>query len=124
MNDRVRRLVFCVLATSSLSGCRSIPGDGRVPSDEAPQTYTVVLGSVRQVRTSMGYVVLECVGLPLPGEQATVYRGDEVVGYVCVTKPIRMPYAAADIVGGSPAVGDKAKVVRIRAASPRERETK
>lgn len=112
----------CALVIGMGVGCRST--GSRRSGAASPETgeYTVVLGTVRQVRSGLGYVVLECVSLPSPGERVTVYRLEQPVGELRITAPIRMPFAAADILSGHPVVGDKVKAVRTRAAAKAGRE--
>ena len=122
MHRRKLILMSFALVAGAFSGCRSPrPSASEV---EAVQSlpYSVVVGTVRQVRPRLGYVVIECVSLPSPGERVTVYRDEQPVAELRITPPIRMPFAAADILSGAPAVGDRVKAVRKRVVSRAGRE--
>lgn len=106
--------VMAVGIVAVMAGCRSVHPVQNLAAEAADREVTFVLGTVRQVRASMGYVVLECVSLPLQGERVTVYRDGKVAAHLRVNGPVRMPYATADIVDGFPEVGDKVKTTRTR----------
>lgn len=80
----------------------------------------ITIGKVCRARHELGYVVVECVSLPLADEEATVYREDQAVARVRLTGPSRMPFVAADIIEGLPEVGDKVRAKRTRITSKNE----
>lgn len=80
----------------------------------------ITIGKVCRARHELGYVVVECVSLPLADEEATVYRDGQAVARVRLTGPSRAPFVAADIIEGLPEVGDKVRAKRTRMTSKNE----
>ena len=76
-----------------------------VPAEAAPAKITLVNATYQ-------FVVLEFAQRPIPGigTQLTVWRGEQKVGVVRITEPIRSPrFATADILEGELRLGDEAK---------------
>jgi hypothetical protein len=118
MRHTVMGIVCMAAACAMAVGCRAPAAGSRAPTaDAVSREVTFTLGVVRQVRSAMGYVVLECVSLPLQGERVTVYRHGVPAAHLQVNGPVRMPYAAADILDGNPEVGDKVKTARMKTAA-------
>lgn len=98
-------LVACSLLAT---GCAS-PGPDKVEPSAAtaPARPGPSLGEVIHVNRELGYVVLNCTALPSIGEEIRVFRGEQPVGLVRVTGPVRDVMAAADIVEGEARQGDR-----------------
>jgi hypothetical protein len=93
-----------------LAACRTVP---TLPAPAAEATPTpaakprpVFAGEVVQIGDD-GYVVLRCAVLPSEGEEAKVYRGDEVVARLRISGPAYPPFIAADVIEGRPRPGDR-----------------
>lgn len=100
-----RGFYLCVVALG-LAGCVSPP-----PPAPGVLTPPAPGGSIVRVNSRDGYVVAECSLLPSPGEEATVFVGDQPVGRLRFTGRSRMPYAVADLVEGRAQTGDRWRVV-------------
>ena len=105
----------CALA----AGCGTL-GRGRRAhaSDEVPAEPQIIIrtvpaASVIRVNPRHGYVILECTVLPNAGEEAKVYRGDDVVAELRVTERRRGSFVAADILRGTPQAGDAVRLERV-----------
>jgi hypothetical protein len=67
-----------------------------------------VHGEVVRVNPEAGYVVLAASSvLPSPGDTLTVFRGNQPSATVRVGTQAAERYFAADLLDGSPAVGDR-----------------
>lgn len=64
---------------------------------------------VTHVNRKDGYVILACERMPAAGEDAQLFRGDEMVGMIRFVSTRRGRYIVGDIVSGSPERGDIAR---------------
>lgn len=64
------------------------------------------------------YVILECTVLPNEGEEAKVFRGDDEVAAVRMTRNRRGTLVAADILEGTPQPGDAVRLERRIPVAP------
>ncbi len=93
---------------SALSlGCQSLPPK----TDSTEQTLALEAGSriagrVEKYSAEDGYVILRSVLPPAPGQMAAVLRGQTQVARVVFSDHSQFPYAAADIIYGTPQAGD------------------
>lgn len=115
-----KEYIWVLSVGCSVAGCRTAPGPAAAAAEPAEPVYVeVVAGRVMHVNGREGHVILECASLPSAGEEAKVYRGEELVGRLRVSGPGRFPFVAADILEGRPREGDLAKrMVRKGAAAP------
>ncbi len=119
-NGSLRWSVAAALLAGWLSaGCRTAPRPA--PASEAAGAATVtvyqVTGEVLHVNQAGGYVVIRSDSLLSPGEEATVFRGDEAIGRLRISDRGRVPFAAADVVEGEPRRGDAVRVTREEIAA-------
>jgi hypothetical protein len=92
------------------TGCSS-PGPAKPQAATAPVAAPAApgpsLGEIIHVNRELGYVVVNCTALPSNGEELRVFRGEQPVGLVRVTGPVRDVFAGADIVEGEARQGDR-----------------
>lgn len=86
------------------TGCASLKGAGDPP--QVAEAGLALAGQVIRVNTADGYVVVESISLPSPGDLAMVMRDGARVGLVRFTGATLGQYALADIVEGQPLRGD------------------
>jgi hypothetical protein len=115
--------VMVGLAILLSGGCRT-PPPGSPATTVPPPPVLLTVGRVLNVNAARGYVVVECGSLPSPGEEAKVFRSDEVVARLRISGPSRPPFVTADIVDGQPQPGDTVKVLRKRGAAAPNRTVK
>ena len=100
-----------------LAGCRTpAPPPAAAPSE--PVYVEVGAGRVVHVNRREGHVILECASLPLEGEEATLYRGNEPVGRLRISGHGRLPFVAADLLEGDAREGDLARRKIRKGATP------
>ncbi|MFH0909868.1 MAG: hypothetical protein V1929_14000 [bacterium] len=98
----------CALIALVGVGCSSPgPTKAAAPTAAAPVALGPSVGEIIHVNREMLYVVLNCAALPSPGEEITVFRGEQPVGRVRVTGPVHDVFAAADIIEGDARQGDR-----------------
>ncbi|MBN1268642.1 MAG: hypothetical protein JXB04_03565 [Kiritimatiellae bacterium] len=110
------RWFSAALACLLCAGCGTLRGR-RAPAEPPPEpqiiTRVVPAASVIRVNPEHRYVILECTVLPNAGEEAKVYRGDDVVAELRVTERRRGSFVAADILSGVPRAGDAVRLERV-----------
>jgi len=105
------RTIFCV-ALIALSACASKRATNQPASPPGATTALgPVLARVSSINQEHRFVVLDFGARPLPatGTRLNVYRGDERIGAVELTGPVRGRFAVADILNGELRVGDEAR---------------
>lgn len=104
-----RILGLCLLA-ASIGGCRT----GGVASTSNPgDLQDEAFGQVVRVNAEQGFVILDCLAPPRPGEELAVWRGETKVAWVRATERRRPPFVAADVIAGEPRRGDVARAERF-----------
>lgn len=100
-------LALCLL---TVAACATGQKPTSPPNQKSePRPRSMWIGSVIRVNAEKRYVVIECAVLPRAGEEARVFRGEVAVGKVRFARQISFPYAAADVLEGEPATGDRVK---------------
>ncbi len=89
------------------------------PSTPPLQPKVVPAARVMHVNSPDHYVILQCEKMPSPGEDAQIYRGEELVGEVRFVSNRKGRYIVADIVSGDPQRGD---VARYKCLFPQKEE--
>jgi hypothetical protein len=120
----MRRIAVLVAATVVM-GCHSPPpADPAAASDSvspmgrsrAPAPTIRPLGGatgrITSVNESLRFVVVDYSlnAIPEFGRRVPVFRGDQAVGELKITGPIRDAHVIADIVSGEPRPGDEARL--------------
>lgn len=108
MRDRSIRSVLCVLllGATACSSTKSPPLTPRpMPAQKPEERF--FSGKILRYNAEHRYVVVECAVLPRAGEEATVFRGEIPIGRVRFGGKVSFPYATADLLDGSPMVGDR-----------------
>ncbi len=104
MTDKVLlwTLIACLLA-----GCRTPP--------PPPETRGIppFSGTILRVNHDDATVIASCTFLPMRGELAKVFRGDQQTGTVIFNGPFRPPLAVGDILNGAPAEGEAILLERL-----------
>jgi hypothetical protein len=75
-----------------------------------PAKFGVTPARITKINEQLHFVVLDFNSRTMPtvGTILSVYRGDQRIGAVQITEPIRANFATADIVEGNLQVGDEA----------------
>lgn len=107
--DAGRIICLCLLA-AAVVGCRTSAG-GR--AGEAGALQEEAFGQVVRVNSELGFVILDCLVPPRPGEELAVWRGETKVAWVRATERRRPPFVAADVIAGEPRRGDVARAERV-----------
>lgn len=107
MNIKSNAIALALIALSLGAGCRSLPPQ----KDTAEPTLALesgsrIAGRVEKYSAEDGYIILRAVLQPAPGQMAYVLRGQTQVARVVFSKHSQFPYAAANIIHGTPQVGD------------------
>ena len=97
---------------------------GETAEATPPPTRTVMLPTARVIRVNptYRYVILECTVLPTEGEEARVYRKQDMVGTARITSRRHGPFVAAEILEGDPQRGDTVKLKRRVPTESQEEE--
>jgi hypothetical protein len=96
--------LFCGLLASCATPRNKAEKEKAPPPPPPP-----VAAEIIHVDPDFGFAILRCAVLPSAEKEAKVYRGDEIVGRLGLTGPVRPPFAAADILDGSPQIGDRVR---------------
>jgi hypothetical protein len=80
---------------------------GSAPAPPPPAEALAFKGEVVRANLADGYVIVKCAFLPSAGGTYTVFRGFHRVASIRFTGNARRPFAAADIVDGTPRAGDR-----------------
>lgn len=109
MREALHRAAACLLLALLAAACSSAKSPPLTPRPmPAPKPEERFFsGKVLRYNAEHAYVVVECAVLPRQGEEATVFRGEIPVGRVRFGGKVSFPYATADLLSGSPAVGDR-----------------
>jgi hypothetical protein len=109
VRDAFRRTGAGVLLALLIAACSSTKKPPLTPRPApAPKPEERFFsGKVLRFNAEHAYVVVECAVLPRQGEEATVFRGESPVGRVRFGGKVSFPYATADLLSGSPMVGDR-----------------
>lgn len=110
----MRRILGTLVVGFLVVGCRH----GKKSPPAAPEKPVVMqpldgaVGRVLRINTRLKFVVLDYALNRIPGlgTHLKLYRGLEVVGEVTLNGPIQGETAAADIVSGTPQIGDQARM--------------
>ena len=110
----MRRFLGIVLAAFLAAGCRH----GRKASPVVPEKPVVMqpldgaVGRVIRINPRLKFVVLDYSLNRIPGlgTHLKLYRGLEIVGEVALNGPVQGETAAADIISGTPELGDQARM--------------
>jgi len=96
-----------LLVIASLSGCAfwKSPGKKEAAKKMATESF---LGTVSMVNEDGRFVLVDFGGFaaPVPGAELQARRAGETVATLKAGGEIRRPFAAADIMEGTPQVGD------------------
>ena len=97
--------VVCVGCAGPTTSRRAEPVD----SGAAPQATVAVPAQVTLVNAELRFVVIDFGERPVPrvGTAVELVRGDKPVAKVRLTEPARGRFITADILEGSPNVGDR-----------------
>ena len=117
-----RRLLLSGLLAVLLTGCATGPagssrGDaaGRLPADPSPDSPLPAMrldeqvqGRIVSVNAALRFVVMDFPIRKLPAleQRLNIYRGDQKMGEVRVTGPVRDTTIAGDLLSGQAQVGD------------------
>lgn len=107
--DAGRIICLCLLA-AAVGGCRTAVGGRATDSGVIPDE---AWGQVVRVNSELGFVILDCLVPPRPGEELAVWRGETKVAWVRATERRRPPFVAADVIAGEPRRGDVARAERV-----------
>ena len=109
MKGRLLLLCIAVAGMAGLVSCRTAPKKNPSAEDKpaAAAAPLQIAGEILHVNPTYQYVVIRCAVLPSGVEEAKVYREQTGVGRVRLTGPAHPPFVIADIVDGSPRVGDR-----------------
>lgn len=101
------RVIFVLALCVVVVGCRSTQKGEKGQSAEVTPVQ-VFTGKIALVKANLKYVVVdgELGALPQAESILNVYRGEKKVGEIKVSPQVRSNNYAADIVSGSPKVGD------------------
>lgn len=101
------RALFILILCLGVVGCKSTKKDNDGPAAEV-KPVEVYTGKIALVKAALKYVVVdgELGAVPPADTVLGVYRGENKVGEIKVSPQIRANNYAADIVSGSPNVGD------------------
>jgi len=95
-----------------LVGCT---GPRPQPTPANPTVPTAKLGvtgaKITRINAQHKFIVLDFTSrvMPAVGTKLPVYRGNDHVGEVQLTQPVRVNFATADILNGDLRVGDEAR---------------
>ena len=80
------------------------------PPVHPPAKFGVTPARITKINEQLRFVVIDFSDRPMPavGTVVSVYRGNQRIGSVKITEPVRANFATADIVEGNPQVGDGA----------------
>jgi hypothetical protein len=112
MTNHKNLLMISVVAVL-LSACAT-PRPATPPAAPVPvvPAEASVLGApVTLVNTQFGFVVLNYSSrvMPAVGTRLSIYRGQQRVGAVRITEPVRSRFATADVLEGELQAGDEAR---------------
>jgi hypothetical protein len=101
-----KRLLLLSSLLVSVPGCALFQGGKEEPAPTA-ETQNF-LGSISMVNEDGRFVLVDFGGFaaPQPGAEVEVRRDGETVATLKVGEEMRRPFAAADIVDGTPQTGD------------------
>jgi hypothetical protein len=103
----VKRMAATCLFCSLLVSCATPRGEA--DKGKAPPPPPAIAGEIIHVDNAFGFVILRCAVLPSTEKEAKVVRDDKIVGRLGITGPIRPPFMAADILEGTPQIGDRVR---------------
>jgi hypothetical protein len=95
-----------------LAGCTTPRPQPVAPTTTMPTAKLGVTGArITRLHAQHKFVVLDFTSrvMPAVGTKLPVYRGNERVGEVQLTEPVRVNFATADILTGDLIVGDEAR---------------
>lgn len=127
MSPRIARAAICLaLSSILLAACKQgggLRGDLSVdqPGEVAGQTQ-VLAGTIRLVRNSLGFVLIQNFGAsPPPGSELFVHRTSEgqPVATLRVSPETKTGFLVADILSGDPQAGDSVQWALPTASSAR-----
>ncbi len=104
MNSRLR-LLLLALALAATPGCALLPRK-KPPPEVRPVAQPGIFAEVVKVGADGRHVILACTFPPAQETTARVFRGGQVVGRVELTGWSRRHYLAANVLEGTPQVGD------------------
>ncbi len=107
----MNRLIYLLITATAVftSACASQPAKTS-PTRERAQ-FDGSPTHITRINDQFHFVVIDFSGRPMPavGTIVSVYRGNERVGSVQITQPVRTHFATADILEGNLQVGDEAR---------------
>jgi len=107
MKQLIHLLTIAALAIAA--ACASQRAKPSPP--QLPAQFAGAPSRITQVNDQFHFVVIDFSGrtLPVAGTRVSVYRGEQRVGTVEITEPVRSHFATADILEGDLQVGDEAR---------------
>ena len=104
------RALFILTSCLVVVGCKSTKKDKEDKSAEVTPVQ-VYSGKIALVKANLKYVIVdgELGAVPPSGTSLNVYRGENKIGVIKVSPQIRANNYAADIVSGSPQLGDSVR---------------
>jgi hypothetical protein len=102
--------VVSLAALGFTVACTSRPSQ-KSAAHPPPVKFAATPARITTINEAMRFVVLDFTNRTMPpvGTVLSVYRGDLRIGTVKITEPVRANFATADIIDGSPQVGDEAR---------------
>ena len=107
MKQLTRLLTLAALVVAAACASQHAkPSPPRVPAQ-----FAAAPARITQVNDQFHFVVIDFSArtLPAAGTRVSVYRGEQRVGIVVITEPVRSHFATADILEGDLKVGDEAR---------------
>jgi len=83
----------------------------QTPPVHPPAKFGATPARITKINEQLRFVVIDFSDRPMPavGTVVSVYRGNQRIGSVKITEPVRANFATADIVEGNLQVGDEAR---------------
>ena len=107
MKQLIHLLAIAALAvTAACARQRTKPSPPGVPAQ-----FAAAPSRITQVNDQFHFVVIDFSGrtLPAAGTRVSVYRGEQRVGTVVITEPVRSHFATGDILEGDLQVSDEVR---------------
>jgi len=107
-----KNLLMIAVVSVLLSACATRPIARPAATVTVMPTEASVMGApVTLVNTQFGFIVLNYSSriMPAVGTRLSVYRGQQRVGAVRITEPVRPRFATADVLEGELRTGDEAR---------------
>jgi hypothetical protein len=114
---RIRTVALLSTAAVAAAGCRTVSAPAARP---APPGQPAAAGRVIRADRTDRFVIVHCGWYPDAGSVWSVERDRRPVGVVRFTGERRGGYAAAEIVSGEPAAGDRVTAPKMDTVQERE----